>query len=311
MLTKAIANTQFSSEDDRVISTLKFQMEAHETNSYAVRTLTLASLVQAGKMDEASEFWKSTHGSISRILEGNLDDYDNIFEKASELVNIEITDPTDDTDEVRTGGNSAKAAEDFEQKIDNYNYQYSYNDTIIRIILANLEDIPEYPYKDVDFSKVTGSPPPNFYETTYTKRTEDGQVLVYDRGMLVGTNIGMLKAAIKMIDNPQDRLQCFATIEGIARCIWKWNYVKITSALKTRITNDFQITQDDIRREISKYNRTSNPNKIMRLLMHFKKLGIPFNVKMFKIPTTEMSFVMNSSILSSVCPDIMNELEAF
>lgn len=309
MLSASLSNIQFGSEDVRTIATIKFSMNSNESNCFAIRALTLASLVQSKKIEEAKKFFEETKEFAIMATEGDLDGLNTVTAMASAYLNIEITDNVG-VEQDPNNSNNAKASEDFEQKIDNYNYTYSYNDPIIRTIRANLSSMDNYQYNDVDFSKVVGNPPPDFYKTTYTKHFHDLE-LIYDRGMLVGTDIHMLKAAIKMIDNPQDRLQCFATIEAIARCIWKWNYVRITPELKSRITNDFQMTQEDIRREISKYNRTSNPNKIMRLLMHFTKLGIPFNVKMFKIPTTEMSFVMNSSILSSICPDIIKEFEAF
>jgi hypothetical protein len=115
----------------------------------------------------------------------------------------------------------------------------------------------------------------------------------YGRGTL--TDAKMLMQAIKRLENPTDRTDCNANFESLATQVWGWKYVKLTNDMRLKLIADFNEKQSNL--SANSVGTFGCSNITVRMLWHFDIIGIPYDIRMFRVPESDDSWNKNIAAL--------------
>lgn len=113
-------------------------------------------------------------------------------------------------------------------------------------------------------------------------------------GIRSGTSVAQLEEAIGNLDAS---LRSIANqrFENVATQLWGWEYYKLSPAEKEMILDDYRSTQ-----AILSTHKENVPNPTIRMLWHFMRNKIPYNIAMFKLPKNQETWTKNISKLELV-----------
>lgn len=114
-------------------------------------------------------------------------------------------------------------------------------------------------------------------------------------GRRPGTDAPALSAAIAALPDQGARSECVARFESLAQQVWGWEYPRLPEGARARILEDFRALA-----EARGAPEAGAPNVTIRLLWHFERAGVPYSLRMFRLPEGNDSWQKNLARLGAL-----------